>query len=90
MLSPLVAKRVVDEAASRWGRNRGCRGQATAEPDPRHRERIARRREDLDTGWLGAALVANRAPWKIQAARSRFVIVDCLTMWLGNLLAQNG
>jgi adenosylcobinamide kinase / adenosylcobinamide-phosphate guanylyltransferase len=39
---------------------------------------------------LAAALVANRAPRKIQAARSRFVIVDCLTLWRGNLLAQDG
>ena len=32
-----------------------CRTGTRGMPDPRHRERIARRREDLDTGWLGAA-----------------------------------
>ena len=55
--------------------------------DPELRERIKRHRERRSTAWtvieepirLGAALVAH-------AADRRCILVDCLTLWLTNLL----
>lgn len=61
---------------------------ATAEAlDEEMRERIARHRADRPAGWktlevpraLAAELLAESAP-------DRFVIVDCLTLWLTNLM----
>ena len=61
---------------------------ATAEPiDAEMEERIARHRSDRDASWttvetpldLAASLDRHRAP-------DRVCLVDCLTVWLGNLM----
>jgi adenosylcobinamide kinase / adenosylcobinamide-phosphate guanylyltransferase len=64
---------------------------AMSEADPETAARIARHRARRPHDWL-----LTEEPLRLaetlsrQAARSRFVIVDCLTLWLGNLLAQDG
>ncbi|MGH8479194.1 MAG: bifunctional adenosylcobinamide kinase/adenosylcobinamide-phosphate guanylyltransferase [Gammaproteobacteria bacterium] len=64
---------------------------AMSEADPEMAARIARHRARRPHDWVlieePLALAETLAR---QAARSRFVIVDCLTLWLGNLLAQDG
>jgi adenosylcobinamide kinase / adenosylcobinamide-phosphate guanylyltransferase len=64
---------------------------AMSEADPEMAARIARHRARRPRDW-----VLIEEPLRLaetlarRAARSRFVIVDCLTLWLGNLLAQDG
>ena len=62
---------------------------ATATPDDQEMsERIARHRLARPEGWktveapVGLAVAIHRAP------RSGFVIVDCLTLWVSNLLGE--
>ncbi|MGH6953741.1 MAG: bifunctional adenosylcobinamide kinase/adenosylcobinamide-phosphate guanylyltransferase [Alphaproteobacteria bacterium] len=64
---------------------------AMSEADPEMAARIARHRARRSHDWvLIEEPLALAQVLALQAARSRFVIVDCLTLWLSNLLAQDG
>ncbi len=78
--------RFAQELAERLGKRKLF--VATAEPfDDEMRERIAKHRADRGPEWQTVeAPVALAAALRNHAAEADVVVVDCLTVWLGNLL----
>ena len=77
------------ELASRWGQRKLFI--ATAEPfDDEMRERIAKHRADRGPEWQTVeAPVALDEALRNHAADADVVVIDCLTVWLGNLLSTD-
>ncbi len=64
---------------------------ATAEPfDDDLRERVARHREERPAHWHTVECAIELAAAIEATPLDRFLIVDCLTVWLGNLFAHVG
>lgn len=62
---------------------------ATAEPfDDDLRERVQRHRAERPASWTTAEVPVELAVAIADAPADAFVIVDCLTVWLGNLLVH--
>jgi len=61
---------------------------ATAEPgDPEMAERIARHRADRGAGWRAQEEPLElTAALRAEARKDRVVLVDCVTLWLSNLM----
>lgn len=64
---------------------------ATAEAfDDDLRDRIARHRAERPAGWSTAEVPVELAAAVADAPAGAFVIIDCLTVWMGNLFAGPG
>ena len=59
---------------------------ARADGDAEMRERIERHRRDRPAAWITRETPVHLAQALEQVPASTFVIVDCLTLWLANLL----
>lgn len=60
---------------------------ATAQPrDAEMRERIERHRRDRPASWLTREAPVHLVPVLRAAPRESFVVVDCLTLWISNVL----
>jgi len=98
-LAPVVCRSVLVIGGARSGKSRYAQGLAeatagerlylaTAEAgDAEMAERIARHRRERGAGWrTREAPLALAAALRAEARLGRVVVVDCLTLWLANLM----